>query len=78
MSRDALLFPQYSLVFPSLIALGYTMEGKGSKRGHWSIEEDKILMDYISIHGKGRWNRLAKATGKNTFLWQLFDPLMLL
>ncbi|PIA61995.1 hypothetical protein AQUCO_00200170v1 [Aquilegia coerulea] len=33
------------------------------KRGLWTVEEDQILMDYIRVHGKGRWNRVAKLTG---------------
>ncbi|XP_010243029.1 PREDICTED: transcription factor WER-like [Nelumbo nucifera] len=32
------------------------------KRGFWTVEEDKILMDYIRVHGKGKWNRIAKVT----------------
>ncbi|KAF9625460.1 hypothetical protein IFM89_023055 [Coptis chinensis] len=40
------------------------MEGSGQyKRGLWTEEEDKILMDYIRVHGIGRWNRIAKMTG---------------
>ncbi|CAL5362034.1 unnamed protein product [Camellia sinensis] len=40
------------------------MEGeKGYKKGLWTVEEDRILMDYITLHGKGRWNRVAKITG---------------
>ncbi|XP_010251260.1 PREDICTED: transcription factor WER-like [Nelumbo nucifera] len=33
------------------------------KKGFWTVEEDKILIDYIKVHGKGRWNRVAKMTG---------------
>ncbi|XP_015578183.3 transcription factor WER [Ricinus communis] len=33
------------------------------KKGLWTEEEDKILMDYINVHGKGRWNHIAKKTG---------------
>ncbi|XP_028075200.1 transcription factor WER-like [Camellia sinensis] len=36
---------------------------KGYKKGLWTVEEDRILMDYITLHGKGRWNRVAKITG---------------
>ncbi|PIA40549.1 hypothetical protein AQUCO_02500333v1 [Aquilegia coerulea] len=41
------------------------MEKEGSyyKKGLWTEEEDKILMDYISVHGKGRWSRIARITG---------------
>ncbi|KAF5191903.1 Transcription factor wer [Thalictrum thalictroides] len=39
------------------------MEGRSQyKRGLWTKEEDQILMDYIRVHGKGRWNRVAKMT----------------
>ncbi|WZZ22381.1 hypothetical protein YC2023_123768 [Brassica napus] len=32
------------------------------KKGLWTVEEDKILMDYVKAHGKGHWNRIAKKT----------------
>lgn len=33
------------------------------KKGLWTSEEDRILINYIKAHGKGRWNRIAKASG---------------
>ncbi|KAK4349450.1 hypothetical protein RND71_032205 [Anisodus tanguticus] len=30
------------------------------RRGPWSLEEDNLLIHYISTHGGGRWNDLAK------------------
>ncbi|KAG5536879.1 hypothetical protein RHGRI_024346 [Rhododendron griersonianum] len=41
------------------------MEGdeKGYKKGLWTEEEDRVLMDYVRVHGKGRWNRIAQMTG---------------
>ncbi|KAJ9152644.1 hypothetical protein P3X46_026190 [Hevea brasiliensis] len=33
------------------------------KKGLWTEEEDKILIDYIKVHGKGRWNHISKKTG---------------
>ncbi|XP_044487213.1 transcription factor WER-like [Mangifera indica] len=40
------------------------MEGRSEyKKGLWTEEEDKILTDYIRVHGKGKWNRVAKVTG---------------
>ncbi|OIW21095.1 hypothetical protein TanjilG_29228 [Lupinus angustifolius] len=33
------------------------------RRGPWTLEEDKMLVQYISDHGEGRWNLLAKRSG---------------
>ncbi|KAM1300336.1 hypothetical protein EV2_011974 [Malus domestica] len=33
------------------------------KKGLWTKEEDEILLDYIRVHGRGRWNRIPKVTG---------------
>lgn len=33
------------------------------KKGLWTVEEDKLLIDYVKVHGKGQWNRIAKKTG---------------
>ncbi|KAK4798638.1 hypothetical protein SAY86_030964 [Trapa natans] len=40
------------------------------RRGPWTVEEDLTLINYISLHGEGRWNSLArsadlKRTGKS-------------
>ncbi|KAB5524974.1 hypothetical protein DKX38_022723 [Salix brachista] len=42
------------------------MEAAGNgehRKGLWTVEEDLILMDYVKVHGKGKWNRAAKFTG---------------
>nr|XP_043625912.1 MYB-like transcription factor EOBII [Erigeron canadensis] len=33
------------------------------RRGPWTTEEDKLLIHYITLHGEGRWNLLAKSSG---------------
>ncbi|CAK9159503.1 unnamed protein product [Ilex paraguariensis] len=33
------------------------------RRGPWTLEEDKLLTHYITFHGEGRWNLLAKCAG---------------
>ncbi|KAI5674295.1 hypothetical protein M9H77_14659 [Catharanthus roseus] len=33
------------------------------KKGHWTSQEDKILVDYVRIHGEGKWRDLAQKTG---------------
>ncbi|XP_057485316.1 MYB-like transcription factor EOBII isoform X3 [Actinidia eriantha] len=33
------------------------------RRGPWTLEEDNLLIHYISSHREGRWNLLAKHSG---------------
>lgn len=33
------------------------------RRGPWMIEEDNLLVQYITLNGEGRWNSLAKSAG---------------
>ncbi|XP_074566618.1 transcription factor MYB2-like [Curcuma longa] len=33
------------------------------RRGPWTVEEDVVLMNYITAHGEGRWNSLARCAG---------------
>ncbi|CAL9102596.1 unnamed protein product [Musa acuminata var. zebrina] len=35
----------------------------GLKKGAWSAEEDKILVDYIQQHGHGNWRVMPKRAG---------------
>ncbi|KAI9123058.1 hypothetical protein K1719_005947 [Acacia pycnantha] len=35
----------------------------GLKKGRWTSEEDKILTDYIQLHGEGSWRSLPKNAG---------------
>ncbi|KAI3950605.1 hypothetical protein MKX01_040585, partial [Papaver californicum] len=32
------------------------------RRGPWTVDEDKLLVHYISCHGDRRWNHLAKSS----------------
>ncbi|MBA0777573.1 hypothetical protein Gotri_005581, partial [Gossypium trilobum] len=36
---------------------------EGLNRGAWTALEDKILTDYIKVHGEGRWRNLPKRAG---------------
>ncbi|KAJ8753600.1 hypothetical protein K2173_022841 [Erythroxylum novogranatense] len=38
-------------------------ERSGYRKGLWTVEEDRILENYVKLHGKGKWNRLARETG---------------
>ncbi|PIN22060.1 hypothetical protein CDL12_05219 [Handroanthus impetiginosus] len=33
------------------------------RRGPWTLEEDNLLIKYISCHGEGRWNSSARCAG---------------
>lgn len=33
------------------------------RKGPWIGEEDKLLCEYVSLHGEGRWSSVAKLTG---------------
>ncbi|XP_031276534.1 transcription factor WER-like [Pistacia vera] len=35
----------------------------GMNKGSWTAAEDKILKDYIKVHGEGKWSNVAKITG---------------
>ncbi|KAK6941313.1 SANT/Myb domain [Dillenia turbinata] len=36
---------------------------EGLNRGAWTALEDKILTEYIEVHGEGRWRNLPKKAG---------------
>ncbi|XAR67555.1 hypothetical protein NMG60_11002349 [Bertholletia excelsa] len=38
-------------------------ESSELRRGPWTLEEDSLLSHYVSCHGEGRWNLLAKRSG---------------
>ncbi|KAI4326429.1 hypothetical protein MLD38_031745 [Melastoma candidum] len=38
-------------------------EKVGLRRGKWSVEEDRLLTDYIRLHGEGHWRSLPKNAG---------------
>ncbi|KAM3741516.1 hypothetical protein ACB098_07G001000 [Castanea mollissima] len=35
----------------------------GLNRGAWTVQEDKILTEYIRIHGEGKWRNLPRRAG---------------
>ncbi|XP_038985627.1 transcription factor MYB1-like [Phoenix dactylifera] len=38
---------------------------QGLNRGAWSLEEDRILANYIESHGAGKWSSVPKEAGLN-------------
>ncbi|XP_057481062.1 MYB-like transcription factor EOBI [Actinidia eriantha] len=36
---------------------------QGWRKGPWTPEEDKLLTEYVSINGEGRWSSVARSSG---------------
>lgn len=43
---------------------GSEIEEMGIKKGPWTEEEDAVLANYITLHGEGHWNALARSAGQ--------------
>lgn len=54
-------------------------EQRELRRGPWTLEEDTLLTHYISRHGEGRWNMVAKYAGKyialslSLYIYSIYD-----
>lgn len=35
------------------------------RKAPWTMEEDRVLVNYVAAHGEGSWNYLARAAGLN-------------
>ncbi|XP_009794813.1 uncharacterized protein LOC107771351 [Nicotiana tabacum] len=33
------------------------------RKGPWTAEEDRLLIEYVNLHGEGRWNFVARLVG---------------
>ncbi|KAK7379071.1 hypothetical protein VNO80_04524 [Phaseolus coccineus] len=42
---------------------GSSEEEMSITKGPWTEEEDSVLSDYITLHGEGHWNSVARYTG---------------
>lgn len=42
---------------------GVRSDEHGWRKGPWTPEEDKLLSDYIGLHGDGRWTSVATFSG---------------
>ncbi|XP_021737026.1 transcription factor MYB13-like [Chenopodium quinoa] len=38
---------------------------QGWRKGPWTPEEDKLLIEYVNLHGEGRWSSVARCAGLN-------------
>ncbi|KAL8471825.1 hypothetical protein ACS0TY_028526 [Phlomoides rotata] len=41
------------------------VSGQGWRKGPWTPVEDKLLVQYVSLHGEGRWSCVSKYAGLN-------------
>ncbi|WOH16195.1 hypothetical protein DCAR_0935744 [Daucus carota subsp. sativus] len=39
------------------------LEAQGWRKGPWTSEEDRLLIEYVKLHGEGRWNSVARLQG---------------
>ncbi|URD83777.1 MYB family transcription factor [Musa troglodytarum] len=40
-----------------------TLDDDGWKKGPWTAQEDKLLVEHVNLHGDGKWNPVSKLTG---------------
>lgn len=43
--------------------MGWGVIEEGWRKGPWTAEEDRLLIDYVRLHGEGRWNSVARLAG---------------
>ncbi|KAI3500636.1 hypothetical protein L1887_36460 [Cichorium endivia] len=43
--------------------MGWRMAEEGWRKGPWTPAEDKLLMEYVALHGEGRWSSVAGYSG---------------
>jgi myb proto-oncogene protein len=36
---------------------------EGWRKGPWTAEEDRLLIEYVRLHGDGRWSSVARLAG---------------
>ena len=49
--------------------IGWGMQEQGWKKGPWTPEEDKLLSEYVSLHGEGRWSSVARSAGIHIYYY---------
>ncbi|XP_061346324.1 transcription factor MYB24 [Gastrolobium bilobum] len=42
---------------------GGVLEEEVWRKGPWTAEEDRLLIEYVKLHGEGRWNSVARLAG---------------
>ena len=52
--------------------LGWGMPEQGWRKGPWTPEEDKLLSEYVSLHGEGRWSSVARSSGTHVYIVHIY------
>lgn len=42
------------------------------RKGPWTLEEDTILVNYITTHGEGHWNTAASSAGMYIYIIYIY------
>ncbi|KAH7835281.1 hypothetical protein Vadar_024685 [Vaccinium darrowii] len=42
---------------------GWGVIEEGWRKGPWTAEEDRQLIEYVKLHGEGRWNSVSRVAG---------------
>uniref|UniRef100_A0A6N2N1J4 Uncharacterized protein n=1 Tax=Salix viminalis TaxID=40686 RepID=A0A6N2N1J4_SALVM len=42
---------------------GAASSKEGWRKGPWTAEEDRLLTEYVRLHGEGRWNSVSRLAG---------------
>ncbi|GFP81951.1 transcription factor myb59 [Phtheirospermum japonicum] len=43
--------------------MGWGLIEEGWRKGPWTAEEDKLLVEHVNLHGEGKWNNVSRLAG---------------
>lgn len=43
--------------------MGWGVIEGGWRKGPWTAEEDRLLIQYVKLYGEGRWNNVTRLVG---------------
>ncbi|KAL3626114.1 hypothetical protein CASFOL_029663 [Castilleja foliolosa] len=43
--------------------MGWELIEEGWRKGPWTPEEDKLLVEHVNLHGEGKWNNVSSLAG---------------
>lgn len=49
--------------------MGWGSIDEGWRKGPWTAEEDRLLIEYVKSNGEGRWNNVARLAGMHILLF---------